>query len=97
LITRRSPDGRPPRYSTRCKSGDAGSSPLAARVLFFVEGFTDFRFVIGLSEICDLMMVVLERQYVESGLKGRIESAGGRIEVVGWQPSADYQPYQGSS
>jgi glycosyltransferase involved in cell wall biosynthesis len=52
------------------------------RVLFFVEGFTDIRFVIGLSEICDLTMVVPERQYLESGLKGRIERAGCRIEVV---------------
>jgi glycosyltransferase involved in cell wall biosynthesis len=52
------------------------------RILFFVEGFTDIRFVIGLSEICDLTMVVPERQYLESGLKGRIESAGCRIDVV---------------
>jgi glycosyltransferase involved in cell wall biosynthesis len=50
--------------------------------LFFVEGFTDIRFVIGLSEICDLTMVVPERQYLESGLKGRVERAGCRIEVV---------------
>lgn len=52
------------------------------RVLFFVEGFTDIRFVIGLSEICALTMLVPERQYLESGLKGRIESAGCRIEVI---------------
>ena len=52
------------------------------RVLFFVEGFTDIRFVIGLSEICDLTMVVPERQYLESGLKGRVEQAGCRMEVV---------------
>jgi hypothetical protein len=25
------------------------------RVLFFVEGFTDIRFVVGLSEICELI------------------------------------------
>ena len=66
----------------------AGFNPAAQardsrlRVLFFVEGFTDIRFVIGLSEICDLTMVVPERQYLESGLKGRIERAGCRIEVV---------------
>ena len=28
------------------------------RVLFFVEGFTDIRFVVGLSEICDLTLAV---------------------------------------
>ena len=52
------------------------------RVLFFVEGFTDIRFVTGLSEICDLAMVVPERQFLESGLKGRIERAGCQIEIV---------------
>jgi glycosyltransferase involved in cell wall biosynthesis len=60
----------------------SGARDSRLRVLFFVEGFTDIRFVIGLSEICDLTMVVPERQYLESGLKGRIESAGCRIEVV---------------
>jgi len=59
---------------------DARDSRL--RVLFFVEGFTDIRFVIGLSEICDLTMVVPERQYLESGLKGRIESTGCHIDVT---------------
>ena len=52
------------------------------RVLFFVEGFTDIRFVTGLSEICDLTMVVPERQYLESGLKDRVERAGCRIDVI---------------
>jgi glycosyltransferase involved in cell wall biosynthesis len=42
------------------------------RVLFFVEGFTDIRFVEGLSRICDLTMVVPERQYLSSGLRGRV-------------------------
>jgi glycosyltransferase involved in cell wall biosynthesis len=67
--------------------GGSTAAPLETRgsrlrVLFLVEGFTDIRFVIGLSEICDLTMVVPERQYLESGLKGRIERAGCRIEVV---------------
>lgn len=52
------------------------------RVLFFVEGFTDIRFVIGLSEISQLTMVVPERQYVESGLKLRVESSGCQIQVI---------------
>lgn len=55
------------------------------RVLFFVEGFTDIRFVAGLSEICDLAIVVPERQYIESGLRERIERAGCRIEVIAVQ------------
>ena len=42
------------------------------RVLFFVEGFTDIRFVVGLSEICDLTMAVPAKQYTESGLKQRV-------------------------
>ena len=64
------------------------SSP-RLRVLFFVEGFTDIRFVIGLSEICDLTMVVPSRAYEESTLKARVaasraslyvhEIAGGRV------------------
>jgi glycosyltransferase involved in cell wall biosynthesis len=60
----------------------SGARDSRLRVLFLVEGFTDIRFVIGLSEICDLTMVVPERQYLESGLKGRIESAGCRIDVI---------------
>ena len=39
------------------------------RVLFFVEGFTDIRFVVGLSEICELTMVVPGAPYRESGLE----------------------------
>jgi glycosyltransferase involved in cell wall biosynthesis len=42
------------------------------RVLFFVEGFTDIRFVAGLSEICDLTMVVPAREYRSSGLDQRV-------------------------
>ena len=52
------------------------------RVLFFVEGFTDIRFVVGLSEISQLTMIVPERQYVESGLKLRVERSGCQVEVI---------------
>ena len=38
------------------------------RVLFFVEGFTDIRFVAGLSEICDLTLAVPARAFRESGV-----------------------------
>jgi len=51
------------------------------RVLFFVEGFTDIRFVAGLSEICDLTMALPARAYEESTLKERIESSGARLRV----------------
>src|SRR5689334_6350000 len=51
------------------------------RVLFFVEGFTDIRFVVGLSEICDLTMVVPTRAYEESTLRARVEASGARLQV----------------
>jgi glycosyltransferase involved in cell wall biosynthesis len=51
------------------------------RVLFFVEGFTDIRFVVGLSEICDLTLVVPARAYRESGLDERLRESGARVTV----------------
>jgi len=51
------------------------------RVLFFVEGFTDIRFVVGLSEICDLTLSVPARHYADSGLKARIAASGIEIQV----------------
>jgi glycosyltransferase involved in cell wall biosynthesis len=51
------------------------------RVLFFVEGFTDIRFVVGLSEICDLTMVVPARAYRESSLRARVAASGARVRV----------------
>src|SRR5581483_10255475 len=51
------------------------------RVLFFVEGFTDIRFVVGLSEVCDLTMVVPARAYGESGLRQRVDASGARLAV----------------
>jgi glycosyltransferase involved in cell wall biosynthesis len=53
----------------------------ALRVLFFVEGFTDIRFVVGLSEICDLTMVVPSRAYRSSGLAVRVAESGARLRV----------------
>jgi glycosyltransferase involved in cell wall biosynthesis len=53
----------------------------ALRVLFFVEGFTDIRFVAGLSEICDLTMVVPAGAYGQSGLKQRVAASGARLTV----------------
>jgi glycosyltransferase involved in cell wall biosynthesis len=51
------------------------------RVLFFVEGFTDIRFVLGLSEVCNLTMVVPARTYGESGLRERVGRSGARLAV----------------
>lgn len=55
------------------------TSPL--RVLFFVEGFTDIRFVVGLSEICDLTIALPGATYAASGLKERVQSSGARLKV----------------
>jgi len=52
------------------------------RVLYSVEGFTDIRFVAGLSEIADLTMLVARRPYEESGLKARVAAAGLKLRVV---------------
>ena len=51
------------------------------RVLFFVEGYTDIRFVVGLSEICDLTMAVPARAFEESALKARVAASGARVQV----------------
>jgi glycosyltransferase involved in cell wall biosynthesis len=53
------------------------SHPL--RVLFFVEGFTDIRFVTGLSRICELTLAVPARTYGPSGLRQRV--AEGNLPV----------------
>jgi glycosyltransferase involved in cell wall biosynthesis len=50
-------------------------------VLFFVEGYTDIRFVVGLSEICDLTIAVPARAFEESALKARIAASGARVRV----------------
>lgn len=51
------------------------------RVLFFVEGYTDIRFVVGLSEMCDLTLAVPARQYASSGLKERVAASGASLAV----------------
>jgi glycosyltransferase involved in cell wall biosynthesis len=51
------------------------------RVLFFVEGFTDIRFVAGLSEICDLTLAVPARAFRDSGLDERLREIGARVDV----------------
>ena len=51
------------------------------KVLYFCEGFTDIRFVVGLSEICDLTMVAPEWEFQVSGLGDRIKESGARLKV----------------
>src|ERR1039458_5427852 len=60
----------------------SGTTAHKRRVLFFVEGFTDIRFVLGLNEICDLTMIVPARTYAESGLGERIKHSGTPIKVA---------------
>ena len=51
------------------------------KVLYFCEGFTDIRFVTGLSEICDLTMVAPAWEFEVSGLADRIAASGARLNV----------------
>ncbi|MGE3957915.1 MAG: glycosyltransferase [Vicinamibacterales bacterium] len=51
------------------------------RVLFFVEGFTDIRYVTGLAAIADLTLCVPEGAYASSGLKDRVAASGARVHV----------------
>jgi len=51
------------------------------KVLFLVEGLTDIRFVVGLSEICELTMAVPAQLYESSGLKKRVKESGAEVNV----------------
>lgn len=51
------------------------------KVLYFCEGYTDIRFVVGLSEICDLTMAIPERHLQESGLADRLAERAARVHV----------------
>ncbi len=55
---------------------------VAPRVLFFVEGFTDIRFVTGLSEIAELTLCVPAVAYAESGLRDRVAASGAHLHVA---------------
>jgi glycosyltransferase involved in cell wall biosynthesis len=52
------------------------------RVLYLVEGFTDIRFVVGLSQICELTMMVPARAYRESRLAERVADSGAKLRVI---------------
>ena len=51
------------------------------KVLYFCEGYTDIRFVVGLSEICELTMAIPARHLHESGLADRLAECGARVHV----------------
>jgi glycosyltransferase involved in cell wall biosynthesis len=51
------------------------------KVLFVVEGYSDIRFISGLSEICELTMVVPAKQYHQSGLHQRLLMSGSNVNV----------------
>src|SRR3982750_4749043 len=59
-----------------------GTAAQRLRVLFLVEGFTDIRFVVGLSRICELTMIVPARTYRESGLDDRVAESGAAVRVI---------------
>ena len=69
------------RADVQLLSKEGQSTVQPPRVLFVVEGFTDIRFVVGLSQICELTMVVPAKQYRESGLEQRVKEAGLKIQV----------------
>ena len=52
------------------------------KVLFFVEGFTDIRFVTGLSEVAELTLCVPTGHYRSSGLAQRVAESGARLTVA---------------
>jgi glycosyltransferase involved in cell wall biosynthesis len=58
-----------------------GSTARRLRVLFVVEGYTDIRFVTGLSEICELTMLAPAQQYHQSGLHQRIITSGAKLNI----------------
>lgn len=51
------------------------------RVLYCCEGFNDIRFVVGLSQLCDLTMVIPEWELRSSGLAERITHSGAKLSI----------------
>lgn len=64
-------------------AGGSGFSTAAfrPRVLFFVEGFTDIRFLLGLHEVVDLTVAVPASPYRASGLRERVQESGVTLRV----------------
>ena len=51
------------------------------KVLYFCEGYTDIRFVVGLSEICDLTIAIPGRHLRESGLADRLAESSVHVQI----------------
>jgi glycosyltransferase involved in cell wall biosynthesis len=51
------------------------------KVLYFCEGFTDIRFVVGLADACELTMATPSWEFRSSGLADRIDHSGARLKV----------------
>jgi len=51
------------------------------KVLFFVEGNTDIRFVLGLSQISSLTMAIPAVAYASSGLRDRLHASNASLKV----------------
>src|SRR4051812_17192142 len=51
------------------------------KVLYFCEGFTDIRLVVGLAGICDLTLVTPAWEFHASGLADRITQSGASLKV----------------
>jgi glycosyltransferase involved in cell wall biosynthesis len=51
------------------------------KVLYFCEGFTDIRFVVGLAQACDLTLATPAWEFRSSGLSDRIRHSGARVKV----------------
>lgn len=55
--------------------------PNNLKILFFVEGFTDIRMVLGVAALGKLTLIVPARQFAESGLKERIRQSGIQVNT----------------
>jgi glycosyltransferase involved in cell wall biosynthesis len=51
------------------------------KVLYFCEGFTDIRFVVGLAQACDLTLATPAWEFRSSGLADRIRQSGATVQV----------------
>ena len=51
------------------------------KILFFVEGFTDIRMVLGVAALGKLTLIVPARQFAESGLKEMIRQSGVQVNT----------------
>ena len=68
-----------PDIDDRVRASDG--SDRRVKVLYFCEGYTDIRFVVGLSEMCELTMAIPERHLNESGLAARLADSAARVHV----------------